>query len=220
MIRQALLLPCLTALSVLPASLSQADYYFGHAHYAAIPDLGMRTAFTPQGEQVIRVRPGGIACQMGLERGDIIVRVNRFAIDCPNAFGEALAFALERGGFLRLTYLQGCTGRLATAQAHLPVVGRTGFRGGFGGGFAGPTPRFHEPILDPRFRNEQALLGNRIDNRGFFQSRGQFGGRGGVAALPPQRVDPRFRDDGRRGRENGRVTIDVGRVFGGLLGRL
>lgn len=220
MFRFAVLVPCLTALAALPATSSLADPYLGHAGFSPAAQLGLRTVHTPQGEQVVRVRPGGIACQMGLERGDIIVRVNRFAIDCPTAFDQALAFAIQRRGFVRFTYLQGCTGRLVTAHASLPVAGHAGFRGGFGGGLIEPAPRVREPILDPRFRNERAFFGDRRDSRGFVSPRGQFAGRGGFVAVPPQRVDSRLQDFDRRGRQNGRVTVDVSRVLGGLLGRL
>ncbi|MEM6799323.1 MAG: hypothetical protein AAF589_07390 [Planctomycetota bacterium] len=86
-----------------------------------LPSFGMHTYHDGYGERVVRVRRGGIAWRLGLERGDTIVRLNRFSLRHRDAWHNALGAAMDRGGFVRLAIVDGRSGRLVTRQTQLPV---------------------------------------------------------------------------------------------------
>lgn len=72
--------------------------------------LGATTRNTPAGIEVLRVLPGGYAERLGLERGDIVVKLrdapiyhrsDRWLVEREHAPGEELEAVFVRGGELR-----------------------------------------------------------------------------------------------------------------------
>lgn len=84
-----------------------------------LPRFGMHTFNNGYGEQVTRVRPGGLAWRLGLERGDTIVRLNRYPLNYRGAWWDALDRAMERGGNVRLTVRDSRTGYLVKRYVDL-----------------------------------------------------------------------------------------------------
>lgn len=89
----------------------------GHRH--PLPRFGMHTFNNGYGEQVTRVRRGGLAWRLGLERGDVIVRLNRFSLTYRGAWWDALDRAMHRGGHVDLTIRDSRTGYLVKRHIDL-----------------------------------------------------------------------------------------------------
>jgi len=84
------------------------------------------------GERVTLVRIGSRAARLGLEPGDIIVRLNGFPLTYHGAWNVALHHAVASGGWVRLTIRDVRTGRLVTRLTYV------------GEGRLGPiTPKVH-----------------------------------------------------------------------------
>lgn len=85
------------------------------------------------GERVTRVRQFGLAADMGLEPGDVILRMNHFNLDYHGAWNDALREALwNHNGRVRLQIRDVRTGRVVERQVFV------------GGGPSGPvTPKVH-----------------------------------------------------------------------------
>ena len=54
------------------------------------------------GEQVVHVRYGSRAAQLGLEPGDVILSLNGYSLTYPGSWNDALSNALYDGNFIRL----------------------------------------------------------------------------------------------------------------------
>ena len=86
------------------------------------------------GERVTFVRWGGLASQLGLEPGDMILSMNGFRLNYHGAWNDALSYAVANGGWVQLTIRDVRTGHLAYRET---------FVGG-GGPIVGPiTPKIH-----------------------------------------------------------------------------
>jgi hypothetical protein len=84
------------------------------------------------GERITLVRPGSRAARLGLEPGDIIVRLNGFPLSYHGAGNDALRHAVASGGWVRLTIRDVRTGRLVARHTYV------------GEGGIGPiTPKLH-----------------------------------------------------------------------------
>lgn len=75
------------------------------------------------GERVTSVRWGGIAHQLGIESGDVILSLNGFSLSYPGSWNDALREAMYHGGWVQLTIRDVRTGIIAT---------RDTFVGGYG----------------------------------------------------------------------------------------
>jgi hypothetical protein len=82
------------------------------------------------GERVTSVSWGGLAAQMGLEPGDVILRMNGFPLHYHGSWNDALYQALMNGGFVQLTIRDVRTGWLTTRQT-------------FVGSYGPITPKYH-----------------------------------------------------------------------------
>lgn len=81
------------------------------------------------GERVTGVQWGGIAQQMGLESGDIILGLNGFPLTYHGSWNDALREAMNNGGWVQLTVRDVRTGFVATRET---FVGGNGFPGNNG----------------------------------------------------------------------------------------
>jgi hypothetical protein len=104
----------------------QPDYCLPEFGFASFNIAGV-------GERVTYVRWGGLASQLGLEPGDMILRMNGFPLSYHGAWNDALSQAVANGGWVQLTIRDVRTGFLAHRQA---FVGE--------GHVVGPiTPKIH-----------------------------------------------------------------------------
>lgn len=103
-----------------------------HDHCLPLPKFGFSSFnIAGVGERVTHVRWGGLASQMGLEPGDLILSVNGFPLSYHGSWNEALHQAIAQGGFVRLKIRDVRTGFIAWRQT-------------FVGGEVGPiTPKAH-----------------------------------------------------------------------------
>ena len=76
------------------------------------------------GERITSVRWGGIAQQMGLESGDIILSLNGFPLSYQGSWNDALREAVYNGGWVQLTVRDVRTGFVATRET---FVGGNGY---------------------------------------------------------------------------------------------
>jgi hypothetical protein len=76
------------------------------------------------GERVTSVRWGGIAAQMGLESGDLILSMNGFPLSYHGSWNDALRNAMNNGGWVQLTIRDVRTGFIATRET---FVGSPGY---------------------------------------------------------------------------------------------
>jgi hypothetical protein len=90
------------------------------------------------GDRVTYVQWGGLAAQMGLEPGDVVMSMNGFPLHYHGAWNDALNQAMMNGGLVQLTIRDVRTGWLTTRQLYL------------GGGFPG-TPKHQSPIT-PKYQ--------------------------------------------------------------------
>lgn len=78
------------------------------------------------GERITSVRWGGLAQQMGLESGDVILRLNGYPLTYHGSWNDALREAMNQGGFVQLTVRDVRTGFIATRETYVggygPVV--------------------------------------------------------------------------------------------------
>ena len=78
------------------------------------------------GERITNIRWGGLAQQMGLESGDVILRLNGFPLSYQGSWNDALREAMNQGGYVRLTVRDVRTGYIATRETYVggygPVV--------------------------------------------------------------------------------------------------
>ncbi len=89
------------------------------------------------GERVTHVSRRGLAAEMGLERGDIILRMNGHRLDYHGSWNDALREAMwNHGGWVRLAIRDVRTGRTVNREIYLgtnpgPITPKS--RGGFDG---------------------------------------------------------------------------------------
>jgi hypothetical protein len=83
------------------------------------------------GDRVTYVRWGGLASQMGLEPGDVILSMNGFPLHYHGAWNDALLSAMQSGGLVQLTIRDVRTGWIAQRQVFV------------GGGYGPITPKYH-----------------------------------------------------------------------------
>lgn len=89
------------------------------------------------GERVTFVNRRGLAAEMGLERGDILLRMNGHRLDYHGAWNDALREAMfNHGGWVRLSIRDVRTGRTVTREIFLgtnpgPITPKS--HGGFDG---------------------------------------------------------------------------------------
>lgn len=88
------------------------------------------------GERITKVRWGGLAQQMGLESGDVILRLNGFPLSYQGSWNDALREAMSQGGYVRLTVRDVRTGYIATRETYV---------GGYGPGIP-HSHMYHGPI--------------------------------------------------------------------------
>ena len=99
-----------------------------HGHDYCLPQFGF-SSFNIHGvgERVTFVRWGGLASQLGLEPGDLIVSMNGFPLTYHGAWNDALSQAVYNGGWVQLAIRDVRTGLLAYRQTFLggsgPIVG-------------------------------------------------------------------------------------------------
>lgn len=82
-----------------------------------IPSVGFCSYFDGEGEYVQHVRPGSIACRMGLEHGDVILAVNDMRLTYDGAWYRAVA----RQGYLELAIRDCRTGCVVYRSAQFGV---------------------------------------------------------------------------------------------------
>jgi hypothetical protein len=83
------------------------------------------------GEQVTFVQWGGLASQLGLEPGDVILSMNGYRLAYHGSWNDALHRAMANGGFVRLRIRDVRTGFVAVRQMAV------------GGGIGPITPKLH-----------------------------------------------------------------------------
>ena len=103
----------------------------GHHH---LPKFGFssRTVYGV-GEQVVRVRCRGLAANMGLKRGDIILALNGMPLTFRGAWNHALQDAVDEDGWVQLEIQDVDTGGIAYRQTRVagygPVTSKQGMVG-------------------------------------------------------------------------------------------
>jgi hypothetical protein len=100
------------------------------------------------GERVTYVQWGGLAAQMGLEPGDLILSVNGFPLSYHGSWNDALLSAMQNGGLVQLTIRDVRTGWLANRQLFL----------GNGGGYGPITPKYQVTQYGPT--TQHIIVGN------------------------------------------------------------
>lgn len=75
------------------------------------------------GERITNVRWGGIAQQMGLESGDVILSLNGHPLTYHGAWNDALREAVYNGGFVKLKIRDVRTGFTAFRQTYVGNYG-------------------------------------------------------------------------------------------------
>jgi membrane-associated protease RseP (regulator of RpoE activity) len=71
------------------------------------------------GERVTFVQWGGLASQLGLEPGDLILSMNGFRLSYHGAWNDALQYAVANGGWVQLAIRDVRTGHLAYRQTFI-----------------------------------------------------------------------------------------------------
>ena len=116
------------------------------------------------GEVLTFVRYNSIARRMGLEPGDVILRLNGYRLDYHGAWRDALSQAVYNGGFVRLAIRDVNTGQVSYRQIYLPssnvgpitpkshVAGKAGrfreeYRDGYPGPIVGPITPKSKPFV-------------------------------------------------------------------------
>lgn len=97
----------------------------GFAPDYCLPQFGFSSFNIGVGERVTFVRWGGLASQLGLEPGDVILSMNGYPLSYHGAWNDALYQAMVDGGWVQLRVRDVRTGLLAYRQT---------FVGGGGGG--------------------------------------------------------------------------------------
>jgi hypothetical protein len=120
------------------------------------------------GERVTRVRQFGLAADMGLEPGDVILRMNHFNLDYHGAWNDALREALwNHNGRVRLQIRDVRTGRVVERQVFV------------GGGPVGPiTSKSHNRDVHDHYDHHDAHHSHRDNRMGNGGRRGNDGFRG------------------------------------------
>ncbi|MCA9241392.1 MAG: hypothetical protein KDA37_14385 [Planctomycetales bacterium] len=108
-----------------------------------LPRFGMMTYNNGFGEKVVRVRYGGLADQLGLERGDTIVRMNNFRLNYEGAWSDALRSAMQNGGHIVLKVRNVRTGGFVTRHTDIDPYG-------------------YGPEITPKFRSEPRIVNRNI----------------------------------------------------------
>ena len=103
------------------------------------------------GEQVMRVRCRGLAANMGLERGDIILALNGMPLTFKGAWNHALRDAVCDGGWVQLEIEDVHTGRVAYRQTWVAGYRSVTRRQGM----AGRQPPMVVSAVGPSTRNPQ-----------------------------------------------------------------
>jgi hypothetical protein len=103
------------------------------------------------GDRVTFVRWGGLAAQLGLEPGDLILSMNGFRLTYHGAWNDALQYAVANGGWVQLTVRDVRTGRLAYRQTFVgdghvvgPITPKI-----HGGGYPGPVVHHKHHVGHP-----------------------------------------------------------------------
>lgn len=96
------------------------------------------------GERVTHVSRRGLAAEMGLERGDVVLRMNGHRLDYHGSWNDALREAMfNHGGWVRLSIRDVRTGRTVNREIYLgtnpgPITPKS-----HGGGFDGHDHHSH-----------------------------------------------------------------------------
>jgi hypothetical protein len=143
------------------------------------------------GEEIVRIRHGGIACRLDLEEGDTILRLNHFPLNYHGSWQDALGLAMQDGGHIVLVVRQGC-GRIVTRHIDLDWHGHV---------IEAPIAR--PPVILPPMERPIGPITPKVS---YNQHRGrQIVGRvphaGGPHLVPvtlKSRLDHRFDFNGRR----------------------
>jgi len=117
------LLASLTLVTISTASASQPKALLLNPGYNPgpschhLPKFGF-SSFTINGfgERVTFVRWGGIAQQMGLETGDVILGLNGYPLTYHGSWNDALREAMNNGGWVQLTIRDVRTGFVSTRE--------------------------------------------------------------------------------------------------------
>lgn len=75
------------------------------------------------GERITGVRWGGLAQQMGLESGDVILRLNGYPLSYHGSWNDALREAMNQGGYVRLTIRDVRTGSIRNRETYVGGYG-------------------------------------------------------------------------------------------------
>jgi hypothetical protein len=128
----------LTPLGILssPAKAAQPNaLLLPPAHDDCLPKFGFSSFnIAGVGERVTYVRWGGIASQMGLEPGDVILSMNGYPLTYDGSWSDALERAMSRGGRVQLAIRDVRTGHVAYRQTYV------------GDGVGPVTPKLHVGI--------------------------------------------------------------------------
>ncbi|MGD9633434.1 MAG: hypothetical protein AB7G28_21120 [Pirellulales bacterium] len=89
-----------------------------------LPKFGFSSfSINGYGERITNVRWGGLAQQMGLESGDVILRLNGYPLSYHGSWNDALREAMNQGGFVQLTVRDVRTGYIATRETYVGGYG-------------------------------------------------------------------------------------------------
>jgi hypothetical protein len=178
-------LAALTVLTFAAASGATHPQPLLHPGHGELPSFGFNSYnVSGHGEVVTYVRYNSIAGRMGLERGDVILRLNNYRLDYHGAWRDALSRAVYNGGFVRLAIRDVHTGRIAYRETYLPgcnvgpvtpkIVGHAGHHDehcdtpggypGYPGPIVGPvTPKF-KPFAGNKPIGGNVKFGNNFNN--------------------------------------------------------
>lgn len=122
--------PLRVALAAVIASLglgaaAHAAHPSHHGAYCQprLPVFGMHSYNNGYGEVIVRVRHGGLACQLGLEEGDVVTRLNHDRLTYHGSWEDALSHAMADGGHIVLRVRDGRTGRIVRRHVDLDPYG-------------------------------------------------------------------------------------------------
>jgi hypothetical protein len=93
------------------------------------------------GERLTSVRWGGLAQQMGLESGDVILRLNGYPLSYHGSWNDALQQAMGQGGYVRLTVRDVRTGSIRHRETYV-------------GGYGPVTPHFNNGPITTKKMNK------------------------------------------------------------------
>ncbi|TWT85402.1 hypothetical protein Pla123a_02090 [Posidoniimonas polymericola] len=181
MFAQPLRIALIAITSVVGLSAAANAAHPSHGHYCEppLPRFGMHSYNNGYGEVVVRINHGGIACELGLEEGDLIERFNHQRLSYHGSWEDALAQAMADGGHIVLRVRDVHTGRRVTRHIDLDPYGRV-----VGGPIGPVTPKVvvpshpAPPVITPK------VAPHMVGYRGRFQ---------GAVAPPVQRDSrPRF----------------------------